>query len=344
MLACVTGCAGGRFMPAPPTAMMPPPSVCAVRPLQQAKLPAAARGSGRVALIKPRGPDEPATAAWSQLRDYLGSVGFEVAPYDANELDPVECDDRGHCDLSPLAPVVGDMRNFPWVVIATVAEPPDTSTFTAISVTDGAGTVRRSLQFVASDGDLVGALAAPREIATSMAEHDDPRPPPDETELALASCIADNNEAPNCPTPVIPLNDSALELVSPERGVARVIWRDAEVEVALPMRTMVQLLGAASEDDWDERRGEWAADRLRHIRALAAKGQTPWLSSVLKNNARDERMDAMVAAALADGQAEIHRCAGPVVPYLLRDPIATDDGDVVVFRLPDGAFLFPVEL
>ncbi|MEM6996757.1 MAG: hypothetical protein AAF721_40005, partial [Myxococcota bacterium] len=219
--------------------------------------------------------------------------------------------------------------------------PPAMSTYRALHVEDGRGVVERSLHVSAPSGDLVGELMAPRAVAKAIAEHDDPRPPPDETELALANCIVNNHEAPGCPDFRLPTHDAALALEAPPDGVARIVWHDGNVEVALPLATVLARLKEVSEDDWDERRGEWARARLHHVQALVQSGKTPWLSSLLEGHGRDVRMDELVRAALSEGHAEIHKCSGPPLPYVLRYAVTTGSGETTVYRLPDGAFLFP---
>ena len=337
------GCAG--YLPPPPPPMLPPDNGCAVTPIPEVELPAAARGSGRVALLKPEGPEALAMATWARLKDELERVGYEVAPYEAADRVDVPCED-GVCDVGVLDDAIGNPRAFRWLVIAKMADAPSTSTIETLQLDGAQGKIVRRIEFIAEPDDLVLEIAGPRAIATTMAEHDDPRPPPEEAELALAECVRNNNEDPGCPDFRLPKGDHALELQPIEDDVARVIWRDGDVEVALPLPTIMAMLEEISRDDWDERRGEWATARLGHLEAMSAGDNTPWISSRLPAGERDVRMDSVVRAALADGAAEIHRCSGPLLPFVLREPLvdpSDPDNAVTLYLLPDGGLLFPLD-
>ena len=339
----LAGCAG--YLPPPPPPMLPPDNGCAITPIPEVTLPAAARGHGRVALLMPDGPEALAQATWARLRDELEAVGYEVAPYEAPDRAPLSCED-GVCDVAPLTEAIGNPRAFSWLVTASMAEPPATSTIETLSLDGTEGTIVRRIELLAEPDDLIVAIAAPRAIAVTMAEHDDPRPAPDEAELALAECVRNNNEDPSCPGFRLPKGDHALELQALEDEVARVIWRDGDVEVALPLPTIMAMLEEISRDDWDERRGEWATARLTHLEEQSTAGKTPWISSRLPQGQRDARMDAVVRAALADGAAEIHRCKGPLLRFVLQEPLvdpSDPDSEITLYLLPDGKLLFPLD-
>jgi len=325
--------------------MLPPDNGCAVTPIPKVELPAAARGSGRVALLMPEGPEALAMATWARLRDELQRVGYEVAPYEAPDRPELPCED-GACDVSVLEDAIGNPRAFDWLVSATMNEAPATSTIETLRLDGTKGEIVRRIEFLAEPDDQIVFIAGPRAIATTMAEHDDPLPPPDEAELALAECVRNNNEDPGCPGFRLPKGDHALELRPIEDQIARVIWRDGDVEVALPLPTIMAMLEEIARDDWDERRGEWATARLSHLQEQQGEGKVPWISSRLPAGQRDARMDAVVRTALADGSAEIHRCSGPLLPFVLREPLVDpDDPDNVVtlYLLPDGKLLFPLD-
>lgn len=328
-------------MPGPPVAMVDPGSSCPIGAMSRPDLPGAARGVGRVALIQPTGPESRSMTYWSQLQDKLDAWGYEVAPYQhAGEL-PLACDGDGVCHAAPLEALVGNLSGFNWVVVGSIAEAPATSALAALSVHGTKLQRVSSLEFVARNGDLVVELSAPQRLARTMAEHDDPPPLPNERERAMAQCHCNNHELVGCPDFRVPSRGDTFALTPPAPNAPRVIWRDANIELILPRQTVVAMLETASGDDWDERRAEWAADRLAHLRRLEGSGQQPWLSSRLVSHQRDPRMDALIRHAIDDGHGELHHCSGPLIPYLVIDTYVDNFGtERQRYRLPDGAPLF----
>ena len=316
-VAAMLGCAGSRFMPKAPPKMRPPAPQCPVRPAANLALPDAPRGSGRVALVELTGDPARAEQLSKQLETSLSNAGYTVERVTAPPPD---------------------RARFQWIVGGTAGEPPDRTRLHATAVPQERP--RAHVEFRAYPQDLIVLITGPRALAQAMAAHDDPPPPPLEAELVLAQCVIEDHDHPSCPG-FRPSGTQLVELTPPPADADRVIWRDGDVEVALAFAEVEATLAAMTQDTWDERRAEWASSRLSHLRRLHRRGEQPWLSSWLVTRQRDARMDSLVHAIVGSGAAEIHVCTGPILEYLVAEPIATARGEELRLLLPDGAPLLP---